>query len=167
VKKDGSGTQNKEQEKQSAKKWWAKVSGKNDLGSSGSASHSVPTGGDRRRDGGGANTHSFSGGLAPHHQTALASSSRQDLAISPALSRASTLSETDEQYLATQARNSTPRPRPEFDHETFAGAFEPVRQRPQTKYPIPPLTKQQLDALAGAYAPPAPPPRKPDKWGYQ
>ena len=88
---------------------------------------------------------------------------------SPSLSRASSLSNEDTQFLAARAKTSTPRSRPEFNRDAYAGAFEPERQRhrPQTKYPIPPLTKQQLDKLAGAYAPPAPPPRRLDKLDYQ
>jgi len=168
-KKDERRTEKEGKGKQSSRKWWGKTSGRIESEPPVSARSGLPGAGDRRRERGEANIHSFSGGPAPRHQTAHASSSQQDLDLSPAISRASTLSETDEQYLATQARIGNTRPRPEFEREAFAGTFEPVRQRPQTKYPIPPLTKEQLDALAGAYAPPAPapPPRQPDKWGYK
>ncbi len=113
---------------------------------------------------------------------------------SPALSRASSLSSTDLDYLNAQAyresRDNSPKPSrpqlpprptssnlprapaPQVDWEAFEGAFAPqARVQQPTRYPVPPLTEQQLNDLAGAFAPPArrlepvmPPPKK--RWGF-
>ncbi|KAG4438501.1 hypothetical protein IFR05_006024 [Cadophora sp. M221] len=100
---------------------------------------------------------------------------------SPALSRASSLSSTDLDYLNAQAyRAESMKPgykapqllppfrspqqpaqasnsAPQVDWEAFSGAFAPQPRVHTTRYPVPPLTPQQLDELAGAFAPPAPP----------
>jgi len=102
---------------------------------------------------------------------------------SPALSRASSLSSTDLDYLNAQAfRTESSKPRktvspphlpvrppqnqsqtlssePQVDWEAFSGAFAPQPRVHMTRYPVPPLTPQQLNELAGAYAPPAPTPK--------
>ncbi|KAH9207784.1 hypothetical protein DL95DRAFT_450129 [Leptodontidium sp. 2 PMI_412] len=100
---------------------------------------------------------------------------------SPALSRASSLSSTDLDYLSAQAyRTEPPKPMyrapqpplvrspeqqpaqasklaPQVDWQAFSGAFAPQHRVQTTRYPVPPLTPQQLNELAGAFAPPAPP----------
>jgi hypothetical protein len=167
-KKDDKKRKANENGKQPAKKWWGKLVGKDGPEPQSSVRFELPASESTRRrereriaamDGSGSHR------PAPRHS----SGQRQESAASPALSRTSSLSEEDVQYLATQAGSSTPRSRPDFDRDAWAGAFEPARhgQRPQTKYPVPPLTKEQLNALAGAYAPPAPPPRRPDKLDYR
>ena len=102
---------------------------------------------------------------------------------SPALSRASSLSSTDLDYLNAQAfRTESSKPRkavsppplpvrspqnqsqtssskPHVDWEAFSGAFAPQPRVPTTRHPVPPLTPQQLNELAGAFAPPAPTPK--------
>ncbi|KAK0109518.1 hypothetical protein ONS95_002207 [Cadophora gregata] len=122
----------------------------------------------------------------------------QSTTDSPSLSRASSLSSTDLDYLNAQAyrteslkpnklgpnksepRKSKPkkdhlpppppaRPsqqpsqasnsRPHVDWEAFSGAFAPQPRAHTTRYPVPPLTPQQLNELAGAFAPPAPVPK--------
>lgn len=99
---------------------------------------------------------------------------------SPALSRASSLSSTDLDYLNAQVlRTESSRPKkhvsspalpvrpsqqtssapdsgPQVDWEAFSGAFAPQPRTHATRYPVPPLTPQQLYELAGAFAPPAP-----------
>ncbi|PVH72706.1 hypothetical protein DL98DRAFT_67175 [Cadophora sp. DSE1049] len=108
----------------------------------------------------------------------------QNSTDSPALSRASSLSSTDLDYLNAQAfstesskpkKHASPPPLParphqqqsqnasssgpQIDWEAFSGTFAPQPRVHTTRYPVPPLTAQQLNELAGAFAPPAPTPK--------
>ncbi|RDW68158.1 hypothetical protein BP6252_09554 [Coleophoma cylindrospora] len=84
----------------------------------------------------------------------------------PPLSRASTLSSTDMEYLTTRATRSGSRtpsqpmlrsaassPAIKVDWDAFAGAFEPKNQFTRRNYPASPLTERQLHARQGAFTP--------------
>lgn len=135
--------------KQSAKRWWTKVARKNTPRPTEQERYELPA------------DNIVQGPINTAAHQPLRSRSSPDVT----LSRASSLSETDMRYL-THARAGTPRSQPEFNRSAFAGAFEPVHHIQQSRYPIPPLTKEQLDALAGAYAPRAPQTRE-ARWDYR